>query len=1187
MTAPHDPPTNTPSIPDPIKPGLMVIHGNRLEDLRDLLAAWLARAPLRPLEDELMLVQSNGIAQWLKMALARPAEGGGLGISAAIDMQLPGRFLWAAYRAVLGRDAVPPTSPFDKSRLTWRLMRLLPAHLDDADFAPLRTFLGAGSTKHSSGSYAPDPIRQFQLSAQISDLFDQYQVYRADWLDDWEHSRDVLRDDLRGITTPLAAPQRWQAKLWRLLLDDIGAEQRHNHRAAVHHAFVERLKNATDRPSALPRRIVVFGISSLPQQTLEALAAVARFCQVLLLVANPCRHYWADIVEDRELLKAAQRRHVGKPGLPAEPRYEDLHMHAHPLLAAWGKQGRDYIRLLDVFDRPDGYRTQFAAWDRSIDLFEDVGEDTLLHQVQQAILDLEPLPDDESQRRPLAPSDTTLRFHITHNPQREVEVLHDQLLAMFEQAARDGKPLAPRDVMVMVPDIQTYAPHVQAVFGRLPQDDPRYLPYSVADQPGRGAAPLLVALEHLLHLPESRFAVSEILDLLDVPALRKRYGFDEDGLPVLRRWIEGAGIRWGLHGTQKENLDLPPLEQNSWRFGLRRMLLGYAVGDGASLDGIAPYAEVGGLDAALLGPLSALLEKLEHYWQLFATSATPTEWNERLRALLADCFDATDDDADANRLDRLDHALETWQQACDEAGFAQPIPLDIVREHWLQAIDESHLSQRFMGGAVSFGTLMPMRAIPFRVVCLLGMNDGDYPRRQTPPDFDLMAQPSHHRPGDRSRRDDDRYLFLEALLSARAALHVSWVGRSARDNGELPPSVLVGQLRDYLAAGWHRKDEDAGDPDAGKHLLATLTTEYPLQPFSRRYFDAHGDARVFTYADEWQRAHQLASATDSAPLSPWQPEAALSLAQLQRFLSRPVEMFFGERLKVHFSTTDEANDDDEPFALDGLQNYSATHALLQHALSNQALADSANAEPLSLVQAAQRLREQGAMPPGGFGTLALETVTADVQQVVVAWQAACAHWTRPADIREVRHEAHGITIEDWLGDLRHDELDGYVRLLPMASRLRKNGTLRYDKLLAAWAVHLLANANGLALTTHVFATDTVLALPAIDRTTAVARLDDVLAALRDGMQKPLPIARKTAFAWLLADADEKKNAYTLASRCYDGSEGDWGAVGEVAEDACLARTWSDFAQLHAAGFEDWLHLYRPLLEAVSMTEGDA
>jgi exodeoxyribonuclease V gamma subunit len=180
----------------------------------------------------------------------------------------------------------------------------------------------------------------------------------------------------------------------------------------------------------------------------------------------------------------------------------------------------------------------------------------------------------------------------------------------------------------------------------------------------------------------------------------------------------------------------------------------------------------------------------------------------------------------------------------------------VVREYWLQAIDESRLSQRFMGGAVSFGTLMPMRAIPFRVVCLLGMNDGDYPRRQTPMDFDLMAQSGQARPGDRSRREDDRYLFLEALLSARDALHVSWVGRSARDNSELPPSVLVGQLRDYLAAGWHREGEAADAPDAGEHLLQALTCEYPLQPFSLRYFESGHDAHGVTYVREWQQAHR-------------------------------------------------------------------------------------------------------------------------------------------------------------------------------------------------------------------------------------------------------------------------------------------------------------------------------------------
>jgi len=223
-----------------IQPGLMVVRGNRLEDLRDLLLAWLARTPLAPLEDELMLVQSNGIAQWLKMALARAPAAGGMGISAAVDMQLPGRFLWQAYRAVLGPEAVPTASPFDKSRLTWRLMRLLPAHLHDDGFAPLRHFLGDDNQT--------TPTKLFQLAGQVADLFDQYQVYRADWLDDWEHGRDVLRDELRSRESPLPANQRWQARVWRLLLDDVGHAARDSHRAAVHRAFLERAATLTQRP---------------------------------------------------------------------------------------------------------------------------------------------------------------------------------------------------------------------------------------------------------------------------------------------------------------------------------------------------------------------------------------------------------------------------------------------------------------------------------------------------------------------------------------------------------------------------------------------------------------------------------------------------------------------------------------------------------------------------------------------------------------------------------------------------------------------------------------------------------------------------------------------------------------------------------------------------------------------------
>lgn len=1160
--------TQSKSAPSLIEPGLMVLHGNRLEDLRDLLTAWLARTPLAPLENELMLVQSNGIAQWLKLALARSPENGGLGISAAIDVQLPGRFLWTAYRAVLGRDAVPATSPFDKSRLTWRLLRLIPQHLQQDAFAPLGDFLGDD----------PDWQKRYQLAARVADLFDQYQVYRADWLDDWEHGHDDLHDALRGRRTALPDDQRWQPLLWRLLLDDVGADQRRNHRAAVHQAFVEGARSLSARPAALPRRIVVFGLSSLPQQTLEALTTLARFSQVLLVVANPCRHYWADIIEERELLKARQRRQPHKPGLATPPRYEDLHLHANPLLAAWGRQGRDYIRLLDAFDQPDHYRQHFAAIDRSIDLFHDVEGNGLLQQMQQAILDLEPLPADPAHIHPWQEDDTSLRFHIAHNPQREVEILHDQLLAAFERAAREGKPLAPRDVIVMVPDIQTYAPHVQAVFGRLPTSDPRHLPYSVADQSARGSVPLIVALEHLLALPDSRFTVSEVLDLLDVPALRARFGFDEASLPTLRRWIEQSGIRWGLDGEQKQSLQLPPLEENSWRFGLRRMLLGYAVGEGESLQGIAPFAEVAGLDAALVGPLSLLLDRLEYYWRQFREPASPDIWCERLRGLLADFFD-NDDAQDASRLSRLDEALDAWQKACAEAGFADAIPLNIVSEHWLQAMDESRLSQRFLGGAISFGTLMPMRAIPFRVVCLLGMNDGDYPRQQTPLDFDLMARPGHGRPGDRSRREDDRYLFLEALLSARDALHVSWAGRSARDNSVLPPSVLVGQLRDYLAAGWRGANDTLADGKQGERLLAHLTTEYPLQPFSRRYFEHGHDPRMFTYAREWQLAHR-ADASASAPvaLPSLAPDAPLGIGQLQRFLARPVATYFNQRLRVFFDRGSTDTVDDEPFALDGLQRYGATQSVLYAAIDPRS-DDLAS----SIAVAAHRLHDEGLLPPGGFGAVLQTQIIEKIQDLATLWQQACARWPLSNSRHELRHGGSEMQVEGWLTDLRRDSDGTHHRLELLNGVLRdKAGVLRHDKLIPAWIVHLLANASGLAMQTHVIGADAQPTLHALSAQAAGELLDQLLAAWHAGMQTPLPIARKTAFAWLNAGS---KDPATVARLCYEGTPFAPGP-GELGEDPYLARAWPGFDALHAAGFEHWLSLYQPLIDATQPPKVD-
>ena len=1135
----------------PIHSGLAVIHANQLEQLRALVVDWMRAHPLAPLENEVVLVQSNGISQWLKLALA---QDDGLGISAAVQVQLPGRFLWQAYRAVLGAEAVPEHSPFDKAPLGWRLFRLLPACLADASFAPLRQFLEDDA----------DLRKRHQLAERLADLFDQYQVYRADWLADWAAGSDQLRD-ARGQAQPLPEGQRWQAALWRALLADLPAAERSNHRAQLHQQFLQALEQAPARPARLPRRVIVFGISSLPQQMLEALAGIARHSQVLLCVHNPCRHYWADIIEHRELLRAAQRRQAQKPGMPALPEDDQLHLHANPLLAAWGKQGRDYIRLLDAFDDTSRYRD----WFNRIDLFEDYGDDparrSLLQRLQQAILDLEPAP---AAPAPV-PADDSIAFHIAHSPQREVEILHDQLLALLE-----GNALAPRDIIVMVPDVDRYAPHIRAVFGQLEPGHPRYIPFSLADQRSRGRAPLLIALEHLLQLHEARWPVSALLDLLEVPALRARTGLRETELPTLHRWIEGAGIRWGLSAGQRERLGLPAgLEQNTWRFGLRRMLLGYAVGAGEPWGEIEPYDEVGGLDAALVGPLAELLDRLDHYSALLAEPLPPEDWAARLRQLLADFFRATGE-ADTQLLEQLQTRLEDWLALCEQAGMREPLPLTVVREAWLAGIDDASLSQRFLAGSVNFCTLMPMRAIPFQVVCLLGMNDGDYPRSQAPLGFDLMAGPQGYRPGDRSRREDDRYLFLEALLSARQKLYLSWVGRSVQDNTLRPPSLLLAQLRDHLESAWCLQD--------GRPLLDHLTTEHPLQPFSPRYFEpaaAPGhDPRLFTYAESWRQAHEPEPEPrpPGAALPPPQRETPLSLAELGRFLRSPAQAFFNERLKVWFEDEQRTSEDLEPFAFDGLQQHQLASELLQAALAE-------DAPEHALQQQLARLQRRGELPLGAFARRAASDIASPAQATARRALALREAWPEqappvPIALSATLADGGALPLEDTLTGLRRNDAGEWLQLqaspLPYAA---KGQGWKYHRLLRPWLAHLAGCAAGLPLRTSLASPSELIELAPLPQARAQELLQHILAAWWQGQQQPLPLACKTAFAWLEGGEDKAREAF----------EGGYNRSGERQQDAYLARAWPNFDALFCDDFRALAErLYQPLRQQLN-PEADA
>ncbi|MBQ7626957.1 MAG: exodeoxyribonuclease V subunit gamma [Rhodocyclaceae bacterium] len=1150
--------------PSALPAGFVALHGNRSEALLAAVAQWLARAPLAPLEAETILVQSNGMAEWVKMTLAQTH-----GICAAVSAQLPARFQWRIYRQVLGREAVPARAPLDKTAATWRLMRLLPQLPDTEVFAPLADFLARD-----------DALRPFQLARRIADLFDQYQVHRPDWLDDWARNDDVL-NNARGQALPLPENQQWQAALWRMLLDSLDEHGRAAIRPALHARTLEVLHNTPPGEVAarfaLPRRVVLFGMTHIPRPILELVAALSRHTQVLLAVPNPCRFYWADILDGREWLHHIQRRrHTLRAGVELyNVPLEAMHLHAPPLLAAWGRQSRDFIRQLDEFDDVESTRARFA--EARIDLFDETpaaAGQPLLAQVQTYIRDLVPLA--EQPHIAPAPDDRSIVFHVAHSAVRELEILHDQLLHLLAAPPPAGcAPLAPRDIVVMVPAIDEFAPAIRAIFGRYAPNDPRHIPFAIADLSARMVAPLVGAVQWLLELPQARAPLSELRHFLEYPAVAARFDVETDELLRLHQWMQGAGIRWGLDEAHREALALAGCgAQNTARFGVERMLMGFACGAAeVACEGIAPFDEVGGLEAELVGALYQLVERLIAWRECAATDATPAQWGQRLRALLGDFLQPQEDD-DRQALAALHEALERWLAACDDAGFDAPLPLSVVAAAWLDELNNPRLERRFRAGGVTFCTLMPMRAIPFEVVCLLGMNDVDYPRRAHHDDFDLMATSGQRRAGDRARGEDDRQLMLEALLSARRQLYVSWSGRSVRDNSEQPPSVLVAQLRDYLAAGW------------GEEAVAQRTTEHPLQPFSRRYFEAQAqDAALFTYAREWRAAHtQDAPARDEAQVPPMPaPVTTLSVDDLVRFLKNPVQFFDRQRLGVHFTRMDAAADDSEPFALGKLDEYQHVDALIA-AVRTRLHDASAEAATIDAALAAEltHLKRTGALPIAQAGEAQARALGDDVRHILQAWAALRRDYPHELPRQPLAVQEGDIAVQDWSGErrARHaNDADAIWYSITASELYDKQGrALRVDKLLNAWLRALLAAACEQPARGVLIARDAVLDVPplAMDAEAARAQLAVILTHYRQGLRAPLPVAIQTALCAVQQPGKDEEKEWEKVRAKYEGG---YMHSGEVTHDAHLARRYPDFAALRADGrfLELARALYAPLL----------
>jgi exodeoxyribonuclease V gamma subunit len=944
---------------------MLILHeSNRLECLADGLTEVLETPLSSPLAPEIVAVQSIGTAHWLALRLARR-----FGVAANIRFPFPATLLWRLFRAAL--PEVPERSPFAAEVLTWRILGHMAEVVSEPGFESLAAYLQGG-----------DDLRRYHLAERIALLFDEYLVYRPDWILAWE----------RG------SGDHWQARLWRRMIS--GRAIRHRVRLAEE--FGAALRNGKQAVAGLPQRISLFGLTSLPPAHLHLFTRIAGVREVHLFLLNPCQEYWATIRDEREIARRAVHEEPARLYLES----------GNSLLASLGKQGRDFLDALQDLDTVADIR------------FQDPGEDCLLHAIQSDILNLRNRGAGEPGRTPLDPADRSIQVHSCHSPVREIEVLHDQLLALFES----DEELTPADVVVMTPEIDAYAPTIEAIFGTA--DPARRIPYHVAGRTARAAAPLIRAFFTLLELPEGRFDVNSVLAILEVAAVRRRFDIAESDLDLIRDWLRATGVRWGADAKDREARGLPGVPDHTWRAGLDRLLLGYALpGGGTSLfAGILPHDEIEGESAGVAGRLTAFAETLFGTAADVRTPRSVPAWADRLRTLAADFLNP--DDPEEGERGRLLAAITAMEEHARQAGFQEEVSLRVVRT-CLQGLVEMEGGRAPMAaGTVTFCGMVPVRGIPFEVVCLVGMNDGAFPRVQRTPSFDLMREES--RPGDRSRRQDDRSLFLEALLAARRVLCVSYVGQHLRENSPLPPSVLVSELLDYIERGFIGQDPS-------RPAREQILTKHPLQPFSPRYF--RGDGPLFSYAADLCEASRVAAGEREGrppflrtplpePPAEWRQ---VEVEQLIRFFAHPVRYLVRERLGIRLEEDEGLLETREPFGLDPLPGYQLRQALLGGRFRGK---------PVDDLHAAARAG--GLLPHGAVGDVLLRREAGRVESFAGRVEAR-----RPAE------ETETIPVDLDLGRIRlHGRLADVGQQGRFVYRLAKT---KVKDRIALWINHLLLN----------------------------------------------------------------------------------------------------------------------------------
>ena len=996
-----------------------VTVAERLEDLAESLSDSLGVPLADPMATELVVVPTAGIRRWLSLRLARRLGSSGPdrcdGISANIDFVFPGALL----HRVLGRDE--RSDPWSVGRMAWTILEVLAGH---------ETAGGDCDASEPFPGLVPEAapgVTAWARARRLADLFDRYMTHRPAMIRAWADGEQV-----DGAGRSIDEHMAWQPRLWSLLRHRIGVPSPPEAAPAV---LAELAGGAAASES--PQRLSLFGVTSIPGgvSTIELLDALSEHRDVGLYLHQPSTALFGRI--SREAPSSAS------PVLRSQDTSTDAA--EHPLLRSWGRPARETAVLLG--ERARGARPVPAP---------DPAGTTLLGHLQDALRNNRPPVSEETgtstQQRPGAP-DRSVVLHCCQGDTRQVEVLRDQilhLLAAYESLSED-------DILVLCPALDRFAPVIEAVLG--PSTDQRTqrgnqhrasdaavepapaLRYHLSDRSLGSTYPMLAAMGSLVMLLGSRFSDAALSDFAGLAPVRRRFGLDDEALALLEDWIDAAGIRWGLDPAHRVAWGIPEdYTASTWAGAIDRILMGIAVSDDPSAltwGHLAPVP-VEGDGITVAGRVADLLTRLGLLAERVGGLHPIGYWLDVLGQASGDLL--AEDPGRQWERQRLDEVFERISQESrvpaagrgPDAGTGQAsaeLSLTDIRHMLGDHLGWSAARPQFFTGGVTFSTPTPLRGVPHRVVCLLGMDETSF-RAGSPDGDDLLALEPHL--GDRDRREDLRQALLDSVLGARDHLVVLRNDRSVVTNQEVPPSVVVAELTDALLA--------TAPPSGREQLRKRITLEHPRQRFGEANFVARDDSGTpWSFDGTAMRAAMAARgpgaarpfvdgplrrADDPAHGGEGGEDSVVELGDLREFLENPTRYFLRRVLGVSLPERPEGSGSrpstqiidpsgltapapgrDLVVELGHLENWAVRNRLLDHLL-----AGGSTDEFVALVQA------EGILPPGETGAATLRSALEVVEPLAQAYESLAIAEPEARRVEVDVHLADGTRVVGTVSD---------------------------------------------------------------------------------------------------------------------------------------------------------------------------